>query len=353
MKSIGDTLKEAREMKGATTKQVAQDTNISREYISALEDEEFDVFPAETYLLGFLRNYAEYLGLESEKMVSLYKNYKISEEPAPLEELVGQNRRKTIPVRFIVIIIVLAALVMGGWFSLQAVLAQRSEQESELPPRESVQYRLDESEAQWTLLSGDEILISHERGELHMVVTVANNQLSIQPIDGGSQLLLSVGDEKILPGGDGIPVIGFRLRSIDENEAVLLVERTDVTVVHSDPAPLAPITLPVVDGNETILLGGRTAPEDFTLNVLFNGYCLFRYQADNGEVVEKFYRDGDLIRLDVSDSLLFGLSSGGDVSIKISGISVVPGKTGEVSVKFIQWVKNDDGKYDLVLFPVQ
>ena len=353
MKSIGETLKEAREIKGVTVKQVSQDTNISREYISALEDEEFDVFPAETYLLGFLRNYSDYLGLESDKTVILYKNYKISEEPAPLEELVGQKGRPLVPVRLIVIIIVLAALGFGGWLSLQAVLGDRPELVQEQPVREAVQYRLDESEAQWNLLSGDEILISYEKGELHMVVSVKKTQLSIQPVGGGSELVLSVGDEKILPGGDGIPVIGFRLRSIDESGAMLAVERTDVTVAQADPAPLAPAVLPVVEGKEKILLGGRTAPEDFTLNTLFNGYCLFRYQADNGEVVEKFYRDGDRIRLDASDSLLIGYSSGGDVSIKISGIGVVPGKTGEVEVKFIQWVKNDEGKYDLVLFPVQ
>ena len=63
MKSIGETLREAREQKGATVKQISQDINISKEYLSALEEETFDIFPAETYLLGFLRNYSEYLGL--------------------------------------------------------------------------------------------------------------------------------------------------------------------------------------------------------------------------------------------------------------------------------------------------
>ncbi|MDA3957619.1 helix-turn-helix domain-containing protein [Oceanispirochaeta sp.] len=353
MKSIGDTLREARETKGVTVKQVSQDTNISREYLSALEDEQFDAFPAETYLLGFLRNYSEYLGLDTDKTVAQYKNYKISEEPAPLEELVGQPRGRRVPVRLIVLIFVLAVLGLGGWFSLQATLKDRPVETVKNPVREALKYRLDENVAQWNLHSNDEILISYEKGELHMVVSVENKHLSIQPVDGGSELILSVGDEKILPGGDGIPVIGFRLSSLDENGAMLIVERTDVTVVHDEPIVDAPVVLPVLEGRETILLAGRSAPEDFTLNTLFNGYCLFRYQADDGEVVEKFYRDGDRIRLDVSNSLLLSLSSGGDVSIKISGVGLVPGKIGEVAVKFIKWVKNDEGKYDLVLFPVQ
>ncbi|MBF9014174.1 MULTISPECIES: RodZ family helix-turn-helix domain-containing protein [unclassified Oceanispirochaeta] len=356
MKSIGETLREARETKGASIKQISQDSNISREYLTALEEEDFDIFPAETYLLGFLRNYSEYLGLDTEKSVALYRNYKISEEPAPLEELVGQTNHHNVPVRMVVIIIFLAILVIGGgWFGYKSFIKDRPVAEEPVPARDAVQYRLDKSEAQWNLLTDDEILISYESGELHMSVALKGNKLSIRPVGGGSELVLSAGDEKILPGGEGIPVIGFRLSSIGEGGALLTVQRTDVTVVREavESQTEAPAALPTREGRDKILLENRIVPEDFTLNALFSGYCLFRYQADNGEVVEKFYRDGDRIRLDVSESLLLGLSSGAAVIIKISGVNVVPGKAGEVAVKFIQWVKNDEGKYNLVLFPVQ
>jgi len=354
MKSIGETLREARDAKGVTVKQVSQDINISREFLSALEDENFEIFPAETYLLGFLRNYSEYLGLDSEKTITLYKNYKIGEEPAPLAELVGPRRQgPDVPTRLIVIILLLAILGAGGFFGVKVFLTDRPVKSVEAPARKTVQYRLDENEAQWTIQDGDEILIAYEQGELHMVVSVQSNSITIQPAGGGNGLSLSAGDEKILPGGDGIPVIGFRLNSIGTEGALLTVQRTDVSVAREESVASAPAVLPVVEGSRKILLGGRTKPEDFTLNALFSGYCLFRYQADKDERVEKFYRDGDRIRLDVSDSLLIGYSSGGDVTIKISGVSVVHGKTGEVAVYFIQWVKNDEGKYDLVLFPVQ
>lgn len=356
MKSIGETLREAREAKGASIKQISQDSNISREYLTGLEEENFDIFPAETYLLGFLRNYSEYLGLDSEKSVALYKNYKISEAPAPLEELVGQTNHHRIPVRLIFIIILLAVLAGGGGWLVLNSLKNRPIVEELVPVRETIQYRLDESEAQWNLLTDDEILISYENGELHMTVVLDGNKLYIHPLGGGSELVLSAGDEKILPGGDGIPVIGFRLSSIDEAGALLAVHRTDVAVVTEPEEAQSEGTVvsqSVSSASNKILLQNRTVPEDFTLNALFNGYCLFRYQADDGDVVEKFYRDGDRIRLDVSESLLLGLSSGAEVSIKISGVNVVPGKAGEVAVKFIQWVKNDEGKYNLVLFPVQ
>ena len=353
MKSIGETLREARELKGASTKQIAQDINISREYLDALEEEQFDIFPAETYLLGFLRNYAEYLGLDTDKAVGLYKNYKISEEPAPLEELVGQKKSVSLPLKPILFVLILLLLGGGGWFLVTNIMSHRPAPEPQETVRKPEQYRLDENSAQWNLLTGDEILISYESGELRMVVTVEEKKLKIQPNGGGSELVLSVGDEKILPGGDGIPVIGFRLRSINEGGASLQVERTDVSVASKAEAQEAPAALPKNSGEPVVLLAGRDEVEDFTLNALFSGYCLFRYEIDGGEAVEKFYRDGDRIRTDARETVSIGYSSAGDVSIKISGVPLESGKSGEVAARVIQWVKNDEGKYDLVLFPVQ
>jgi cytoskeleton protein RodZ len=63
MQSLGEILSSARNEKGYSVDQVAHDTNISKNYLQYLENEEFDQFPAEAYLIGFLRNYSDYLGL--------------------------------------------------------------------------------------------------------------------------------------------------------------------------------------------------------------------------------------------------------------------------------------------------
>jgi len=84
---IGETLRNAREAKRLTLKDVSKDTNIVVKYLEALENEEFDKFPSETYLLGFLRSYAEYLRLDADELIQAYKGYKIGESSTPLEEL--------------------------------------------------------------------------------------------------------------------------------------------------------------------------------------------------------------------------------------------------------------------------
>jgi hypothetical protein len=266
---------------------------------------------------------------------------------------VGQKKSVSIPLRPILLVLIILLLGAGGWFLVTNVLANRPAPEPQETAREAELYRLDKNSAQWNLLTGDEILISYESGELRMMVNLESNKLKIQPTGGGSELVLAVGDEKILPGGEGIPVIGFRLRSVDEGGALLQVERTDVSVASEEEAQEAPAALPKNSGEPVVLLAGRNEIEDFTLNALFSGYCLFRYEIDGGEPVEKFYRDGDRIRTDARESVSIGYSSAGDVSIKISGEPLESGKSGEVAARVIQWVKNDEGKYDLVLFPVQ
>src|SRR6056297_50323 len=56
-------------------------------YIEALENEEFEKFPGETYVTGFLGSYAEYLKMDADEIIQSYKGYKIGESTTPIEEL--------------------------------------------------------------------------------------------------------------------------------------------------------------------------------------------------------------------------------------------------------------------------
>jgi cytoskeletal protein RodZ len=60
---IGRTLEEARKSRGLTLWQVEQETNIRSRYLRDLERENFDVLPA-VYVLGSLKTYADFLGLD-------------------------------------------------------------------------------------------------------------------------------------------------------------------------------------------------------------------------------------------------------------------------------------------------
>ena len=73
MLEIGSSLREARIRHGVELAQVDADTHIRTRYLKALEDERFDLIPGDAYVRGFLRTYADYLGLDAELFVDEYK----------------------------------------------------------------------------------------------------------------------------------------------------------------------------------------------------------------------------------------------------------------------------------------
>jgi cytoskeletal protein RodZ len=66
---------------------------IRGKYLRALEDEQFDVLPAETYVKGFLRTYAEYLGLDGQLYVDEFNSRFVAGEQH--EARSGRPRRST------------------------------------------------------------------------------------------------------------------------------------------------------------------------------------------------------------------------------------------------------------------
>ncbi len=74
MFEIGPALREARERRRLGLAQVEADTKIRARYIRALEDEDFAVLPGATYTKGFLRAYADYLGLDGQLFVDEFNS---------------------------------------------------------------------------------------------------------------------------------------------------------------------------------------------------------------------------------------------------------------------------------------
>ena len=109
MEDFGEILKNAREAKQIDIETVEAETTIARQYIIALEEENLSVFPGEAYLVGFLRNYALFLELDAERIVSLYKAKKLQEMPTP-EALLRKSRpRYLLPVICAISVLLLLA----------------------------------------------------------------------------------------------------------------------------------------------------------------------------------------------------------------------------------------------------
>ena len=67
---VGDSLKQARKSKKMEVEEVAQQLYINPSIITHLEEEKFDQIGAEVFIKGHLKNYAQFLDLPVEKILS-------------------------------------------------------------------------------------------------------------------------------------------------------------------------------------------------------------------------------------------------------------------------------------------
>jgi cytoskeleton protein RodZ len=114
---IGNSLREARLRQGLDFARVEDETKIRAKYIQALEDERFDVLPAETYVKGFLRTYAEHLGLDGQLYVDEFSSrFASAEEPVVASRPPRRQRSRTSESSFVVValagIVAVAVLVV-------------------------------------------------------------------------------------------------------------------------------------------------------------------------------------------------------------------------------------------------
>jgi cytoskeleton protein RodZ len=107
---IGNSLREARLRQGFDLPRVETDTKIRAKYLRALEEEKFAVLPAETYVKGFLRTYAEYLGLDGQLYVDEFNSrFAREDEPAPAASS-SPRRPRSRPVESNFIVVTLAGI---------------------------------------------------------------------------------------------------------------------------------------------------------------------------------------------------------------------------------------------------
>ena len=118
MFEIGNSLHEARLRQGLDFPEIEQGTKIRGKYLRALEDEQFDVLPAQTYVKGFLRSYAEYLGLDGQLYVDEYNSRFVVGE----EEPQSRPRRSTPPSRGVQVQSRVVLLTLLGIVSVTALV---------------------------------------------------------------------------------------------------------------------------------------------------------------------------------------------------------------------------------------
>jgi cytoskeleton protein RodZ len=72
-RAVGRLLRDQREARGLSVEDVEKQIRIRHAYIEAIEEGRFDLLPGAAYIPAFLRNYAQHVGLDPEKVLTAYQ----------------------------------------------------------------------------------------------------------------------------------------------------------------------------------------------------------------------------------------------------------------------------------------
>lgn len=466
MGRIGEMFREQRLSRGLTLEQVSDETNISTRYLQGIENDNFKYFPGEVYIQGFIRNYAEFLGLDPEQMISRYRAEEETatgtsdlqsspslpsvspqtpvqppqEAPPPKEvaisalfpeimqesageEKAGESRssaaspagkpkpraRKTKavppsespadaqiqpePVRplpskapqtpeqippaepiaakpaiesakqdpqrryslFILSAAALAAILAVVFLFIRFSRPQQAPNPSRMP----AEYRAEGLPFEQRIYPGDRIYLPLDNDFISVMLdavsdkaafttpygtfqTGLNEETVINPSTDRERLVLSVRD--FAPNA---PQHGVLVRCEAKEALTSPPSDTGITIgpagsTSGSAAQSKPADAPVV------VFKSSSGPHQFFVNVSFVSPVMFRYEADRREWVEKYYRKGESITINVSNSVTFWTSNAQSVRINVyqsagKSVEFSMGGAGEISVKRLSWSSSQGG----------
>jgi cytoskeletal protein RodZ len=110
MSQLGERFRQAREAQGISLAQAATETRIRQQLLSALEDGRYDLLPNDVVSKGFVRNYAQLLGLPADEMVDLYRLERGASGPIQVKPVANtpQTRSYGLPGFFAVFFVTIA-----------------------------------------------------------------------------------------------------------------------------------------------------------------------------------------------------------------------------------------------------
>lgn len=392
MKSYGELLRETREAQGLDVSTVARETTIDSSLIKGMEEEDSSVFPAESYLTGFLRNYAEYLGISSEEILQLYHNKKLQESPVPTELLAKKKHPGVVAAVIVSIVLLLAAAAVV--YYIKVIKPNLPEEPVEEGPVIH-QFILGNEPLKERLYKGDQLLFPIEGADEaqdakdksadaasgenagenteedakpnYIILTVSSTLTSLgldTPV-GTIRTELSEENEIDIDGDGNSDIIvyvseismteearGAQTRVLLSSSAPALAVAGEGETAPSIADVIPPVQeLPQAGGHKPYVILEDNRAYSFTIDAVFRGPCEFRHRIDRKNPEENYYSNGDTVTMTAFNGIRLWMSNANAVKLSIvadaHGYDIEIGRAGQVLVEDIKWIKVN-GRYRLV-----
>jgi cytoskeletal protein RodZ len=130
VQTVGEVLRNEREKKGLSVKEIEIATSIRSLYITAIEEGNYSIIPGEVYLKGFIRNYSNYLGLDGQEIMDLYRQNQLPVAPVnetitpkkkePPSEQEQPTKRNTNGIKWMTVSLLFICVAGGAWWLLDS-----------------------------------------------------------------------------------------------------------------------------------------------------------------------------------------------------------------------------------------
>lgn len=201
-RGVGYDLRRARFAANLSVEEICNAIRISDAHLQAIEDGRFAELPGPTYVSGFVRTYAGYVGLHPDEIISRLKAEtdvpKLKPEDLHFPE---PERESRAPSPMVVIIgLLFAGLLYGGWYYFR--------------------------QADWAM-TGDRELVADVPARLQQQVPAATDNVSVSTDDGGE----SMAGGRTLPGERPTRAEFYNSASLFEETAELPAEADGAAAV--------------------------------------------------------------------------------------------------------------------------
>ena len=371
MESLGEKLKNTRNEMGLSLDQISRETNISIRYLEALETENFDIFPGEPYIIGFLKNYGTYLDIDTQKLISLYRSLRIQEQPVPVEQLLKHQPK--FPKFLIPVILFLAVLCGVGWGIYYLITTRQTRlPENVSVSRAPAEYVMEGNSMERRLYRNDSILVPVGMDMYKLELSNLGEVVTIRTPVGPVILDLSQAANVDL-NNDGIPELRITLSDFEKSNAemgaLLHFYLMDAVAFYDAASDNAQGFFESFNTSNsvisTILPPPNTNPISsafpFTLQINFQGYCMFRWEVlnerDRGGRNQRYFQRADELNIQAQNGIRIWISNAQAARFQVIGggrtVPVEIGTAGEVVVADIRWVRDETNRYRLVFIRLE
>lgn len=340
MKAVGEMLREERKRQGMSIEDIMSLTKVSRRHIEALEDGNIRDLPHPVYVKGFLKVYAELLGLEYKKLLpavddayaSLGLDTFENEPHARPSENISLNppQRSGFFFRILMVLLVLALLGGAGYYGYNYFFAENagsprdsavSNQESAASPGGTVVTESTTTVSSETITVGEEPIsdaapVVQESVTSSGVEAASEDALPETPQDGSSE---TTPEESASQEGETQPASET---SADESAvselAGAVVQEADTSSENTTGEPAAePASPNIVIIPET----ARQAPSSKikVLQVIATGQCWIEAKVDAELTTDFYVRKGERVDIKFQENLAVKFGNIGEVSLRYNG----------------------------------